>query len=77
MLTSKEIEALEAAGFKRWTKGDYDRLYFNVDSVMDIDRYKTGNLRSVRVNGEKISNSKASFVFTPWVAFTVSKISLL
>ena len=29
-LTDARIKELEALGFKRWIKDDYDRLYFNI-----------------------------------------------
>jgi len=60
MLNDKMIEKLEAKGFKRWTKGTMDRLYVNADKIgLDVDYYKTGNVSSAWLNGEKISNSEA------------------
>lgn len=49
-------------GFARWTKGNMDRLYFNIaeNGALDIDRYKSGNVRRAYLNGEKISNSRAN-----------------
>lgn len=49
-------------GFARWTKGGKDRLYFNIadNGALDIDRYKSGNICSAYLNGEKISNSRAN-----------------
>ena len=49
-------------GFARWTKGDKDRLYFNIadNGALDIDRYKSGNIRSAYLDSEKISNSRAN-----------------
>lgn len=49
-------------GFTRWTKGDKDRLYFNIadNGILDIDRYKSGNIHHAYLDGEKISNSRAS-----------------
>lgn len=49
-------------GLARWTKGDKDRLYFNIadNGVLDIDRYKSGSIRSAYLDGEKISNSRAN-----------------
>lgn len=56
-----DIEALEQKGFSRWTKGDMDRLYFNIEKSgdLDADYYKTGNMRSAYLNGERISNAEA------------------
>ena len=56
-----DIEALEKKGFNRWTKGDMDRLYFSLEKagVLELDYYKSGNLRSADLNGERISNAEA------------------
>ncbi len=55
------IEALEKKGFNRWTKGDMDRLYFSLEKsgALELDYYKSGNLRSADLNGERISNAEA------------------
>lgn len=64
-MTEKMVKALEAKGFKRWTKGDYDRLYANpADFGLEVERYKSGNISYAEVNGEKISNSEASKILT-------------
>ena len=57
----KEIKALEKKGFNRWTKGDMDRLYFNIEKseYLDVDYYKSGNVSSAYLNGERISNAEA------------------
>ena len=55
------IQKLEEAGFKRWTKGTYDRLYINATSLgLEYETYKSGSIRSATFNGEEISNSRAS-----------------
>ncbi|WP_289932849.1 hypothetical protein [Lactobacillus delbrueckii] len=56
-----DIEALEKKGFNRWTKGDMDRLYFSLEKAgaLEVDYYKSGNLRSAYLNGERISNAEA------------------
>ena len=61
MLNEKMIKALEAKGFKRWTKGDMDRMYINPETALDFEytTYKTGNISWAALNGEKISNSWA------------------
>lgn len=61
------VEALEAIGGNRWQKGDHDRIYFNdLASLYGLDytTYKTGNVMSASLNGEKISNSKASKILS-------------
>lgn len=56
-----DVDALEKKGFNRWTKGNMDRLYFNIEKsgYLDVDYYKTGNMRSAYLNGERISNAEA------------------
>lgn len=53
-----DIEALEQKGFNRWSKGDMDRLYFNIEHSghMDVDRYHTGNISYAAIDGEEISH---------------------
>lgn len=60
-LSDKQIEALENDGWARWTKGNFDRLYFNADKngVLDVDYYKSGNISYAEWDGEEISHSKA------------------
>ena len=56
------VETLVAIGGNRWTKGNYDRVYFNDWPELiglEIDRYKTGNIWAASLNGETISNSEA------------------
>lgn len=49
-------------GWTHWTKDGKDRLYFNIadNGALDIYRYKSGNVRSAYLDGEKISNSRAN-----------------
>lgn len=56
-----DIEALEAKGFNRWTKGNFDRLYFSIEKsgALDLDYYKSGNLRAADLEGKRISNAEA------------------
>ena len=56
-----DIEALEKKGFSRWTKGNMDRLYFSLEKsgALELDYYKSGNLRSADLEGERISNAEA------------------
>ena len=59
-ITDEQIKSMELAGFKRWTKGEYDRLYINADRLgLDVDYYKTGNICYATWKGEKISNTRA------------------
>lgn len=52
------IEALEALGFKRWTKAGMDRMYINASDLgLVCTYYKTGNISSATFDGESISNS--------------------
>lgn len=58
-MTSEMIEKLEKAGFKRWTKGDKDRLYVNAKELgLELSYYKTGNVSSAWFCGDSISNSE-------------------
>lgn len=55
------IVALEIKGFNRWTKGNMDRLYINPTSLcLELNFYKTGNVSSAYLNGERISNSRGT-----------------
>lgn len=57
-MTETMIKKLEAKGFKRWTKGEHDRLYANVEDFgLELHHYNSGNISSATLNGEKISNS--------------------
>ena len=59
-LTDKQIEALEAKGFSRWTIGTMDRMYINGTKIgLALDYYKTGNIHHAELNGEHISNCRA------------------
>lgn len=54
------IEALEAKGFKRWQKGNYDRLYINAGALgLVCSYYRTGNISDAEFCGGQISNSEA------------------
>lgn len=56
--TNIDIKVYENAGFKRWTKGGHDRLYIDAESLgLEIERYKTGNVRSATWQGDRISNT--------------------
>lgn len=55
------VDALLALGGNRWTKAGHDRVYFNnANDLVGIETtyYKTGNLSSVKVGGEYVSNCR-------------------
>lgn len=57
-MTENMIKKLEGKGFKRWTKGEHDRLYANVEDFgLELHHYNSGNISGATLNGEKISNS--------------------
>ena len=58
------IRRLTDAGGRRWQKGAMDRVYFNADAIMEliefcVSYYKTGNVCSASIAGDRISNSSA------------------
>lgn len=56
---SERIEELEQLGFKRWQKGNMDRLYINAWSLgLECAYYKTGSIKDAWFDGESISNSE-------------------
>lgn len=60
MLTQEKIKELEKNGFSRWTKGNYDRLYINPrDFGLEVEYYKTGNIRSGQLAGISLSNAES------------------
>ena len=60
MLSEAKIKELEEKGFKRWIKGNLDRLYINAAQLgLVCSYYKTGNVSSATFNGNSISNCEA------------------
>jgi len=58
------IASHQKIGGKHWENYGKSRVYYNADSIMEIielelDFYKTGNICSAELQGEKISNSRA------------------
>lgn len=54
------IHELEALGFKRWQKGNMDRLYINASMLgLNYGRYNTGNIKWAEFQGLGISNCEA------------------
>ncbi len=59
-MTNEMIERLESKGFKRWTKGNLDRLYINASQLgLVCSYYNSGNISSATFCGESISNCEA------------------
>lgn len=59
-MTEQQIKALEDKGFKRWTKGNHDRLYVDAKELgLKCTYYKTGNISNAIFQGERISNCEA------------------
>lgn len=57
-LSQKQIDAYEAKGFNRWTKGNMDRLYINTKQLgAEISYYNTGNVSNAKWRGELVSNA--------------------
>lgn len=57
-MEAREIEKLEAAGAKRWSKYGKDRLYIDAKVLgLELDHYKTGNISHAKWQGESISNA--------------------
>lgn len=57
---SERIEELEQCGFKRWIKGNLDRLYINAAQLgLVCTYYKSGNISNAYFQGYSISNCEA------------------
>lgn len=57
---AERIEELESIGFKRWQKGNMDRLYINATQLGLVVVYrKTGSIQSSYFDGESISHAEA------------------
>lgn len=60
MLSAKIIAKLEEKGFKRWTKGNLDRMYVNASQLgLVCSYYKSGNISDAEFCGKPISNCEA------------------
>lgn len=45
----------------RWTKGRFDRIYFDWEQLgLEVEYYNTGSISSATWKGEEISNAEAS-----------------
>jgi len=61
MLNTEQIEKAKKIG-SEWQKGQMHRIYFNNLCLLyglRCEAYKTGNIASAELNGERISNSEA------------------
>lgn len=59
--TEKLITALEEKGFKRWTKGDKDRMYVDAETLgLKAQKYGSGAVKHAEWLGEKISNREGT-----------------
>lgn len=59
--TEKLITALEEKGFKRWTKGDKDRMYIDAEKLgLKVQKYGSGAVKHAEWLGEKISNREGA-----------------
>jgi vacuolar-type H+-ATPase subunit H len=59
-ITDATIAKLEAAGFNRWTKGRYDRLYIDAKSYgVEYTYYKSGKVEGGTFGGERFGALEA------------------
>ncbi len=60
-MSEDKIAKLEKQGWSRWTKDNFDRLYFNVQKtdVLDLEYHNSGTISEATWNGEEISNGEA------------------
>lgn len=61
MTDEEKIAALEAKGFKRWTKYGKDRLYINAEKLLKLEIHyrKSGSISFSEMDGESISHGEA------------------
>ncbi|MCT0164365.1 hypothetical protein EFM11_02175 [Lactobacillus helveticus] len=61
IVSEDKIAKLEKQGWSRWTKGNFDRLYFNAQKadVLDLEYRTTGTISNAAWNGKEISNGEA------------------
>lgn len=59
-INESKVSELEQVGFKRWTKGNLDRLYINAAQLgLRCEYYNTGNVRDAWFDGVSVSNCEA------------------
>lgn len=61
IVSEDKIAKLEKQGWSRWTKGNFDRLYFNAQKadVLGLEYRTTGTISNAAWNGKEISNGEA------------------
>ena len=60
-ITDTQVARLEELGGRRWTKEGKDRVSFDMESLgLDVERYRSGNVRSAELGGVGISNAEAN-----------------
>lgn len=72
----EQIAILTGFGGSHWQKYGKDRVYFDAAAIasrqgLDWSNYKTGNISSARLNGEKISNSEARRILDEFQWFKI------
>lgn len=77
-MNAKKIAKLEAAGAKRWSKYDKDRIYIDVALLgAEIDYYRrSGNISSAEWRGERVSNANGGRLLASKVYVDVADGSL-
>ena len=69
-MNEKLVEALLANGAREWKKDVHHRIYITGTDIarnalkIEADHYKSGSVRSARMDGEKISNSEYGRLMT-------------
>ena len=73
-----DFKKAEENGWSRWTKGNFDRLYLNIEKsgVVEVERYNSGNISYAALNGEKISHARASIILGTKVYYDIKKDEL-
>ncbi|KAB1977207.1 hypothetical protein [Lactobacillus crispatus] len=79
-LNNEQIAKLENDGWARWTKGNFDRLYFNPDKngVLELTYHDSGTINTADWNGDRISNGEAYRIkgMKCWVDIDNAKIQV-
>lgn len=75
--TEKLITALEEKGFKRWTKGDKDRMYVDAEKLgLKVQKYGSGAVKHAEWDGEKISNREGTAMLHAKTYFDLTDMSV-
>lgn len=76
-MTNERIEKAIEAGARRWTRGEYDRLYVAPELLgLECEYYKTGNVHHAYWRGGEMSNCDARRVLAAsiWYDLKTDKI---